>query len=91
MSVFLKKLEEHLIRDYINVSEIKFHPTTRGYIESNRCGIISMRDNKTGLYFLVDGDGNAIISRDYYENVPQTTKNFITVLGDWEKQTRNVI
>jgi len=87
----LAKLETHLQKDYAGVAHVAYYPPTRGQIENCRYGILAMRANSNGLYYLVDGRGNAFISQELHYNLQETNESLVSVLGDWEQRTGNIV
>jgi hypothetical protein len=55
-----------------------------------------MKDRKTGLYYILDEEGNAKVSltRDlniWNNGLHGSSKDYIKQLSEWEKRTGNVV
>ena len=87
----LATLNSHLRRDYKKVAHITYYPPTRGCITNCRCGILAMRANSNGLFLLVDGKGNTMITKNLYMNLRETKRSIVDAVSEWEKRTGNVI
>jgi hypothetical protein len=85
-------------KDYGNVADIEIVParTEGGIVERNRFSIMFMKDRKTGLYYILDEEGNAKVSltRDlniWNNGLHGSSKDYIKQLSEWEKRTGNVV